>query len=162
MIDAGTLNEAPDFPNGIAHFTEHMLFNAKILKGFREKYSENFLTFSERRHTWYDLTEDEYNFFKGSDWPKSYNGWDSLPFWVQNEIKEFIREDVVRIRNIFSEYNFYGIYAYHFHKQDVVFKPSIVQRGPFSSNEDADVFLNDPSPQNSIEAFEYTYQKYNK
>ena len=39
MIDAGTLNEAPDFPNGIAHFTEHMLF-----KGTQKRKAHHILT----------------------------------------------------------------------------------------------------------------------
>lgn len=39
MVDAGTLNEAPDFPAGIAHFTEHMLF-----KGTHKRKAHHILT----------------------------------------------------------------------------------------------------------------------
>lgn len=39
MIDAGTLNESPNFPAGIAHFTEHMLF-----KGTQKRKAHHILT----------------------------------------------------------------------------------------------------------------------
>ena len=39
MIDAGTLNEAPNFPAGIAHFTEHMVF-----KGTQKRKAHHILT----------------------------------------------------------------------------------------------------------------------
>lgn len=39
MVDAGTVNESPDFPAGIAHFTEHMLF-----KGTQKRKAHHILT----------------------------------------------------------------------------------------------------------------------
>ncbi len=145
--------------------TEKMIFNSKILKDFRSRYSDNFLKFSESRHKWYDLTQEEYAFFKGADYPNEYQSWELLPTWVQEEIKTFLPDEITPTKywHIFSEYQLYGIFAYHFYQKEIVFRQTRVQSGPFNDqNEEFDVFINRPIEGGTIGAFEYVYQKYNK
>jgi len=167
MINYEFANEFFNFPAALKYdfITEKMLFNSKILKDFRSRYDSNFLQFTESRHNWYDLSQEDYNFFKGASYPSEYQSWELLPPWVQEELKTFLTDEITptKYAHIFSEYQLYGTFAYHFYQNEVVFKPTKVQSGPFNDqNEEFDVFINRDIKGGTIGAFEYVYQKYNK
>lgn len=135
---------------------EKTIFDSRILEGLREFLGDSVLEYSYKRHTWYDITEDEYNRLAGPSWPQPMLPWDSLPEFVKDEIMSMVEPRLLPTAwdEAWSEYHVYGYYAMLHHPGRVILTPCKIQNGPWGDGS-ADIFLNRPSERNSIDAFKH-------
>jgi hypothetical protein len=146
----GNIDASYDF------IVEKTIFDSEILINLRRFLGDSFLTFSYKRHTWYDITQDEYNVLAGPNWPRELQSWEELPAFVQEEIMQMITPVLIPTEwdEEWSEYQLYGYFSELYHKEKIVLMPCRVQNGPWGDGT-ADIFLNRSSERNSIDAFKY-------
>jgi hypothetical protein len=134
---------------------EKILMQRKILEPMRDCMKDALLKYSYKRHSWYDIAEDDYNRLAGVDWPKLTN-WFDLPKFVQEEIQQMIKPEMIQTEwyEDFSDYMMYGYYAMMYHPNEVILRETKVQNGPWGDGS-ADIFLNRASEKNSIDAFNF-------
>ena len=135
--------------------TEKLIVQKDLLVAMRQFMGDALWKYSYKRHTWYDITQDEYSILAGIDWPQ-YSNWTALPSSIQNEIKQLIEPKLVDTswKDHFADYMMYGYYVYFYHSDKIEILPTKIQNGPWGDGS-ADIFLNRPSENNSIDAFQY-------
>lgn len=150
------INDAYDF------IVEKTIFDREILIDLRKFLGNSFLNCSYKRHTWYDITQTEYNTLKGPSWPGKFESWELLPDFVRNEIMEMVEPLLLPTEwdDQWSEYYVYGYFAMRYHSEKIVLTPCKIQNGPWGDGT-ADIFINRPSKGNSLDAFRYVCQKKN-
>lgn len=139
---------------------EKTIFDSEILTDLRRFLGDSFLKFSYKRHTWYDITHDEYAVLAGPDWPREVQSWEQLPAFVQEEIMQMVTPGLLPTEwdEEWSEYHLYGYFSKLYHEEKIVLTPCRVQNGPWGDGS-ADIFLNRPSECNSLDAFRYMCNK---
>lgn len=135
--------------------TEKLLVQKSFLISMRKFMGNAIGKFSYSRHSWYDITEEEYKILAGTTWPQ-YTSWENLPNHIQDEIKQMIEPKLLptKWKDYFADYMMYGYYVYYFHRDSIELLPTKIQNGPWGDGT-ADIFLNRPSENNSIDAFKY-------
>lgn len=136
--------------------TEKLLVQKKILEPMRAFMKDAIKRYSYKRHTWYDISQDEYDVLAGPDWPTRFDAWDELPAFVQQEIMQMVEPMLIKTQwfEEFADYMMYGYYAMLHHPDKVILRETKIQNGPWGDGS-ADIFLNRPSKGNSIDAFRY-------
>lgn len=140
--------------------TEKLLVQKHILESMRDFMKDALWRYSYKRHSWYDISQDEYDVLAGPDWPSKFESWNSLPSFVQDEIMQMIEPRLINTTwfEEFADYMMYGYYAMLYHPEEVILRPTKIQNGPWGDGS-ADIFLNRPSERNSLDAFRYMCNK---